>query len=216
MRFLVLCLVSGLATIYLVPRSRVLGLSWMIVVAIGYVGLSLPWTANALANGLPRSTPSDSWRPLDTEIVLAGDNRVGRVRQAEEVFSSAAPSGVWVLGDAQFLDSVVENGIPRARIKPVFGTRTTRDQMMRVRSLVAAGRLGRTAIIASRLQMPRVAALARALNLDVVLIGSPVDAEPPTAGPWDLVPSYDALRVSEDTLYEHAALAYYSWRGWTN
>jgi hypothetical protein len=28
------------------------------------------------------------------------------------------------------------------------------------------------------------------------------------------IPTYTALRVSRDALYEHAALAYYGWRRW--
>jgi uncharacterized SAM-binding protein YcdF (DUF218 family) len=79
---------------------------------------------------------------------------------------------------------------------------------------VDAGRLGRTCVIASRLQMPRVAALAHSEGLDVTLIPSPTDTEPPTAGFRVFVPSYTALGVSRDALYEHAALAYYRWRDW--
>ena len=46
------------------------------------------------------------------------------------------------------------------------------------------------------------------------LIVSPIDTEPATSG-WRLVvPTYYALRVSRDAIYEHAALALYTWRGW--
>jgi hypothetical protein len=62
--------------------------------------------------------------------------------------------------------------------------------------------------------MPRVAALAQTAGLELDLLASPVDQEPPTEGVWRLVPTYLALRVSRDAIYEHAALAYYRWRGW--
>jgi hypothetical protein len=59
-----------------------------------------------------------------------------------------------------------------------------------------------------------VAGLVRRADLPTVLIASPVDTEPATSGWWLFVPSYYALRVSRDAIYEHAALAYYARKGW--
>jgi hypothetical protein len=71
-----------------------------------------------------------------------------------------------------------------------------------------------TAVIASRLQAARVDALIRTARLPVTLLSSPVDEEPPVSGAARFVPSYIALRMSRDAIYEHAALVYYRWRGW--
>jgi hypothetical protein len=47
-----------------------------------------------------------------------------------------------------------------------------------------------------------------------VLLPSPVDHEPAHQG-WKLwLPSFAALRVSREALYELAALEYYRLRGW--
>jgi hypothetical protein len=54
-----------------------------------------------------------------------------------------------------------------------------------------------------------MAALIRSRNCPVALLPSAVDAEPPTAGTDRFVPSYLALRLSRDAIYEHAALVYY-------
>jgi uncharacterized SAM-binding protein YcdF (DUF218 family) len=212
--FLALCLAAGLIVIYLWPRNRALGRTWLLGVWCGYVLLSLPWIANTIANRLPPLAAQSARRPLDVLIVLDGDNWLGRVRQAGEAFSVASPRVVWLLGDAGLLDSLQEAGIPRTRIVHASGEPTTRDQMTRVRALMAVEQPGPSAVIASRLQMPRVAALAQALDLHVALIPSPLDREPPTSGAWRFIPTYTALRVSQDALYEHAALAYYRWHGW--
>jgi hypothetical protein len=69
-------------------------------------------------------------------------------------------------------------------------------------------------VVASRLQAPRVWALARAMGLGILVMPSPVDDEPAASGLRAFVPSYLALRVSRDAIYEHVALAYYRWQGW--
>jgi len=144
--------------------------------------------------------------------VLDGDNRRGRVREARLVYDVARPAEVWVFGDAWMLDPLLQSGIPYDRIKFGGDTANTRDQMARVKMF--ADRHRRAAVIASRLQMPRIAALATSLDLTVPLIESPIDEEPPTTGVARFVPSYIALRTSRDAIYERAALRYYAWRGW--
>ena len=90
---------------------------------------------------------------------------------------------------------------------------TTREQMVQVRD-IANRASGHTAVIASRLQAPRVSALARAQNIVVTVLPSAIDSEPPTTGFARFVPAYIALRVSRDATYEHLALTYYRVRHW--
>jgi uncharacterized SAM-binding protein YcdF (DUF218 family) len=187
---------------------------WLVGVAVTYVFLGMPVVANTIAAGLP-AFPSNNpaaWRGIDTLIVLDGDNRRGRVRQAREVYEVAKPAEVWVFGDAWMLDPLLQSGVPYDRIKFGGDTANTRDQMARVKAFVDRHR--RAAVIASRLQMPRIAALALSLDLMVPLIESPIDDEPPTTGIAQFVPSYVGLRTSRDALYELAAIRYYAWRGW--
>ena len=112
---------------------------------------------------------------------------------------------------ARFADS--RPASHRGRLRLETDATTTREQIAQLARIVEAGP-GRPALVASRLQMARVAALVRVAGLEVTLISSPIDDEPPTSGLQRFVPMYIALRVSRDALYEHVALAYYAWRGW--
>jgi hypothetical protein len=69
-------------------------------------------------------------------------------------------------------------------------------------------------VIVSRLQAARMAGLLERAHLLIRLIESPVDVEPATTGALTFVPTYFALRLSRDALYEHAALWYYRRHGW--
>jgi uncharacterized SAM-binding protein YcdF (DUF218 family) len=152
--------------------------------------------------------------PIDQLVVLDGDNRVGRVKLTREIFDTRPPQRVWVLGDVWIANALRDAGIPNDKLTHEIGAGTTREQIARVTALVHSNPRTSFAVVASRLQMPRIAALFRAGGLSVALLASPVDAEPPTSGARVFVPSYAALRVSRDAFYEVVALAYYRWRGW--
>ena len=162
----------------------------------------------------PQAYSDASLASIQQLIVFDGDNRVGRTREASRVWSLARPSVIHVLGATWLVDALVVAGIPRDRIQQNAGPRTTRAQIAKVRELVNRAGAVPTAIIVSRLQLPRTAALAEMANLGVQLVASPIDVEPPRAGIWLFVPTYIGLRASRDAFYEHAALALYAWRGW--
>ena len=212
--FLLASMTAGLFVTFLWPRNRALGRAWMLVLAGGYLLLSLPNVAGAIADRLPTVKTSTTPHPIDALVVLDGDNWQGRLREAGTVFAARSPRAVWLLGDPGLVAPAQDAGIPRARIRLDSNASNTREQMTRVRELLRTGELGRTAVLASRVQMPRVAGLARALGLDVALIASPVDDTMPALGARRFVPGWAALCLSRDALYEHAALAYYRRRGW--
>jgi uncharacterized SAM-binding protein YcdF (DUF218 family) len=214
--FLLVCTALGLVLFLLWRRGRRLTRSALLVLYGGYLVLALPWIADGIANRLPGYASSDPRlsRPVDSIIVLDGDNRRGRIRAALEAHARNPQAELWVLGDQWVVDALVQAGLPANRIAHEAEALTTRDQVTRVRRLVGEKPHARLAIVASRLQMPRVAALARAAGLDIALVPAAIDDEPPTTGVWRFIPSYVALRVSRDALYEHAALAYYRWHGW--
>lgn len=213
--FLAVCVTLGLAVTMLWPRGRRLAYAWLGVVSVVYLALTLPFVASAIANRLPRLPPNEpsSWTSLDTLVVLDGDNREGRVKRAIEVFQTAAPNTVWLVGNLSMLDPLQQAGIPWAHLMADEEAATTREQVAHISALVER-HAGPTAVIASRLQMPRIAALVHAQGIHVLLIDSPADQEPPTLGASRFVPNYGALCVSRDAIYEHAALAYYRWQGW--
>ncbi|HYN08735.1 MAG TPA: ElyC/SanA/YdcF family protein [Vicinamibacterales bacterium] len=215
--FIAFCLLLALIAAYVWPRSKRLARNWLWFVVIAHTAMALPLVANLIAGALPRVAVAQAGalQNLDTLFVLDGDNRVGRVRAGAEAARASPNARVHVVGGHWWLpDALVEAGIARTRITHDYAPEDTRQQMDEIERLLASQPDGRKAVVASRLQMPRVAGLVRAGGLHLALIASPIDTEPPTTGWRLLVPSYYALRVSRDAIYEHAALAYYDWRGW--
>ncbi len=215
--FIAFCLLVALIVAYVWPRNRVLARRWLVGVLILHLVLAFPIVANAIAGRLPNVPSADPGTAirLDTVVVFDGDNRRGRVRQAAALYAKSGARDVLILGGDWMVEPLTEAGVPRSRITNDDRTGTTRSQIARVEALISGPSGARVAVVASRLQIPRVAALTRAAGLHVLLVASPIDTEPPTRGLWLFVPVYSALRVSRDALYEHAALAYYGWQGWT-
>jgi uncharacterized SAM-binding protein YcdF (DUF218 family) len=217
MGFLAISLAAALLMGLIGPRCQRLSRSGILLLLVGYLLLSLPWVANLIANGISDFRPLDASmavRGAEAVIVIDGDNSIARVRETKRLFDALAPSMVVVSGRYWFVQSIIDAGVPAQRIRHDGRSSTTREQIANVLMRIDRGSSGQVAIIASRLQMPRVAALVRAAGVQVVFAPSATDEEPPTSGLRLLVPSYTALRVSRDALYEYAALAYYRHRRW--
>jgi uncharacterized SAM-binding protein YcdF (DUF218 family) len=86
--------------------------------------------------------------------------------------------------------------------------------MLWIQGSMAGRHVQRAAIVASRLHTPRVTAIAKQLRMNVVVVPSPVDAEPTNSGAKRWLPSLAGLRLSRDGLYERIAVAYYRRNGW--
>jgi uncharacterized SAM-binding protein YcdF (DUF218 family) len=190
-------------------RWRRFSLWWFAVLIGSYLVLSLPVVANRIADGLPSYQPiADvaSLKEVDTLIVLDGDNRRGRVREAKRVFDAVQPRRVIVSGSSWLRDATVEAGIPTAIVGHETHSKNTLEQL----GALLQGSTGRVVLIASRLQMPRIRFFAAAMGVHAAFVPSAIDTEPPTSGVRLLIPTYVALRVSRDAMYELAALRYYS------
>lgn len=195
------------------PRQSRPVLVWVSVVGVSYLLMSLPLVANRLADGLSPVAVTDfgSLGPLETLVVFDGDNRRGRLRAALAIDNALDPAEVWVLGDAWLLDALLQEGVRRGKIKHEDAVTTTGEQIAQLAELVRR-RPGRMAVVVSRLQLPRVRRATANAGIGVTLVPSLIDDEPPSSGWARLRPSYIALRVSRDALYEYAALAWHSWR----
>lgn len=212
--FLAVNCAVALAIIRLSPRRRRLGRAWLLVVFVIYVVLSVPLVANAIGNRLqPAHEPTIG--DVDVVVLFDGDNRVGRVRTVARWWSTHRNGLLLVSGEDWLIEHLEQAGVPPRRIVHDGMAKTTQQQMLITERFLRERHLHRAAIVVSRLQAPRVVALARASGAPVTIIGAPVDIEPATSGYRVWVPAYAALRVSRDALYEHAALRYYEWRGWT-
>lgn len=212
---LALCLLVGVTFLYVWPKSRRLAKRWLLGVSGVYLVLGLPVTANSIVNSLP-ALPRDPREdePGHTLILFDGDNRRGRLETTLQALSADRPGKLWVLGDEWLVEGLIRGGYPRNTFGHDSECPNTRAQVDWVRSYAARHPGTGLTVIASRLQMPRIAALFDTAGLPVRFLASPIDVEPPTRGWRTLVPSYYALRASRDALYEHAALRYYRWQGW--
>lgn len=212
--FLLVALAAGVIVGYVWPRKPRLGRAWVVLVLAVYLALSWPPVARLLVESLPHPTPwPAAERPdaLQTLIVFDGDNRRGRVRLTEDILATRPPDTVHVIGSHWILDDMT----PALRARIVHDARpgNTREQIEWVGRFLG-GHPGPAAIVASRLQAPRVRALLASAGLAVPVLASALDDEPVTGGIWSWLPAYSTLAISRDALYEHAALAYYRWRGW--
>jgi hypothetical protein len=212
--FLLLAVVAGLSVRYFLPRFRRLATIWLWAVAALYLVLSLPIVAVSIVGGLPgASAGGTAPARLDTLVVFDGDNRRGRVADACRLAPSVA-GPMWVLGEPWMVEELAACGIGAGRLHVDEAMPTTRDQIDWVARLRQREPSSAIVVIASRLQAPRIRGLLAARGLDVALIGSPIDDEPPVSGWRRFVPSYIALRASRDAIYEHIALTYYRRKGW--
>jgi len=208
--FLALSIALGVGLVRFTRRFRRLGVGLLTAVSAGYLILALPIVGHAIANRLPAVRTERPHR-ITTLIVLDGDNRRGRVRELQRVLATDKPVTVWILGDRWILDALEEAGISGPMFRYDETARTTLAQMVQVQD-IANDAGGPTAVIASRLQTPRIVALIQSRRIPVAVLPSAVDQEPPTNGLRRFVPAYIALRLSRDAIYEHAALGYYRLR----
>ena len=208
--------VLGVATVlwFVRPRwRRFLGLS-VFLVSASYLILALPPVAATIANRLPsvpRALTSES--RIDRLVIFDGDNRRGRARVGLALIEQRRPAEIWVIGMGWLVEELSDRGVPRALIHH-WAAPTTNDQVRKLKEIVERSPGQKTAVIVSTLQAPRADALFRAAGLDVALVASPPDQEPPSSGIRHYLPTHLALRISRDAIYEHAALWYYRQKGW--
>jgi uncharacterized SAM-binding protein YcdF (DUF218 family) len=189
----------------------------MAAVVASYVVLSLPVVSRLIDRRLMAFTQgvdpsSDSG--VQTIIVLDGDNRRGRLARTLSLWKSTSPRRVIVSGQEWLADRLVEAGVPTKAVERETEASTTLEQIAWLTRIDADPRT--VAVVASRLQTPRVQALLRKAGIQPRLVPASIDAEPPDAGWTCFVPSYAALRLSRDAIYELVALRYYRARGWTD
>jgi len=195
------------------PRRPRFALAAMSGLATLYLAMALPVVASWTSDALWPYRPCAPVPRGNVLILISGDNPAGRLMATLAAFRQWSFSPVVVVGGAWWADQLVEAGIPRARILNYTGARTTREQMDWVAKYMSVHRES-AVLVASRVQMPRIASLAAAAGLQLALDPSPADVEPARSGTSRWVPTLGAMKLTRDAVYEHAALAYYASRGW--
>ena len=214
--FLLTGLIAGSAALWLSPRTRRTVFTLAGLLIAGYVVLATPVVAARLVRSLPSAPePSrEAIRATRTLVVFDGDNREGRRRRARQVMRIAAPETVWLLGANYLQDDLRVTMPPSTALHHDGATWNTHAQVVRVQQIAEAWPEAPIALIASTVQMPRISAqMGVPRGAPVLLVPSPLDRRLPASGAIRFMPSYTALMTSRDVIYEHAALAYYRWRG---
>jgi uncharacterized SAM-binding protein YcdF (DUF218 family) len=103
--------------------------------------------------------------------------------------------------------------VPSAQIVEESGSKTTREQAKLVPAVLRAHGVGRFVLVTSPTHMRRALALFRAEGLDPAPSVSLIRSENAPPVSWAL-PSDEALRQSNEAVYEYAAWAYYWWQRW--
>ena len=214
--FLVLSCAVGMLVVFAWPKRAAIGGWWVLGTLLLYGVLAFPFVARAIASGLPPapSTNLAAVGKLDQLILLGGDNEDSRVAKTLDAWRTLKPDVLVLLGDAPLAQRLAAAGIPATQIRLNDGPETTRAQIEWVAAEMQARRLNAAGLIASRLQMPRVIELARTYALHLQFLTSPLDYPLADDGVRAMIPSYRALEVSRDALYERLALRYYESRGW--
>jgi uncharacterized SAM-binding protein YcdF (DUF218 family) len=197
--FLGFCSALGLIMRLIGPRSRRIGRAWLLVVYVSYAVGGVPRVAYAVAGGLSAHAvlPLEAVREAGTLIVLGGDNAVGRVRETQRLLEAMPNPLILVSGGPWIYDTLIGSGVPAGRMRFEGRSSNTREQIVHLAPVIRQHSPG-VVIVASALQMPRVAALVRAQRLTVLLAPSPIDSEPPKDGWTSFVPRYSGLRLTRD------------------
>ncbi len=217
LRLLLIGSLAGVAVIYFWPRHRRLGRAWLVTLFSSYLVLGVPLVAKSIAAPFGRSlTATDVERVEHVEllVIFDGDNWKGRIRETLLAWRKLAPSTILVSGENWFVRNLTRAGLPATRLTVDRQSSTTREQVNYLETFLRERRPPTAALIVSRLQAPRVAGLLDVRGLPVTVIAAPLDTEMESGGIWAVVPTFAALQLSRDALYERVALSYYRWRGW--
>jgi len=164
-------------------------------VSVGGQTVGVP-TASSLLRALEAARV---FKAIDARLLVAsgGSPRPARATMAES---------------ALLRRLVVEAGVPRDRVIEEATSTTTAEQARFVRDLLQPRGINRIVVVTSPAHMRRALTLFRAAGFDAIGSMAPLESEHAPPHPL-LVPDSAALSVSDDALYEYAALAYYWMRG---
>jgi len=148
-----------------------------------------------------------------------------RILEAARLYRLLAPRVVVVSGgiaDArtelrpeaeQMASALAAAGIPANRILTDPEAKTTHDHPRTVGPLLDAHHVRRFVVVTSPMHMRRSLGVFRAQGFDPVGSVSALQSEQLTSRPLFL-PNDDSMMLSNQALYEYAALVMYWWRGW--
>jgi hypothetical protein len=211
LRLLIILLLAGVAWMVIRPGRRRAGIVWTVAVVLVYVVMALPVVAATAVNALPHSEQAAEAEIEGIQILFFfdGDNRWGRLREFERIDRLARPTRIHLLGRLSVYKDLRLMGVRPERIRHDEELQNTSDQIRRTGEWLKSGGSERAAILVSCLQAPRARLLAARAGVNVPILAAPLDEELPDRGPGRFLPSFLALSITRDAVYELAALRYY-------
>jgi uncharacterized SAM-binding protein YcdF (DUF218 family) len=208
---------------------------WLIATPLGSFVFSAP-----LVGGAPRLEASGEAAGAQAVVVLGGgivtyigdsyaiDDLNGsalRVIEAARVYKLLGDPLVIVSGGdtqridpprseaAAFRDRIVGLGVPASRVVVEDRSRTTREEVLILKSMLAARHIDRFVLVTTPAHMPRSLGAFRRVGLNPIPSASRRrSAQHDTI--WSLWPDRESLANSDDALYAYVGWLYYRMRGW--
>jgi uncharacterized SAM-binding protein YcdF (DUF218 family) len=209
---------------------------WLVTTSLGAYLL-----VGGLSHGMPRITNREQGRDAQVVVLLGGGAMTARVgalsggvltgssllralEAARVVEIVGAPIVIASGGiprpdrdvrpESEILrDMLVKVGVAPETIVEESQSTTTREQAQAVASLLRDRHIERLVLVTSQTHMRRSLAVFRAAGLDPVPSVAPLRSEM-SMSPPPLVPNSESLSLSDDAVYEYAAMVYYWARGW--
>ncbi len=233
----------GIALLY-GRRTAKWGRSWLLAVLLVYWTLATPfgsWAVAApLVHGQSRLETAADARGAQVVVVLGGgilsreadgmaiDDLTGsglRVIEGVRIHRLLGDPLLVVSGgnaqrhkvprpeSAALRRAAVGLGVPASRVLEEDKALTTRQQAEEIARLLAERHLDRFVLVTSATHMRRSMAAFQAVGLDPIPSASRLRGDSDDSF-WALLPSREALIVSDGAIYEYVALVYYWARGW--
>jgi len=216
--FLILGLAGAVLVLLFEPRWKRWTVVGLLLLSAFYTILSLPATANRLADGLDRYPPlirAEEARGASAVVLLHGDHQAARLRETLRLYRLLNPKWIVVSAQGPQLRDSLRYSVPPDQILWESRSRTTREQALNLARLLEAKHIARVVLVASPIHMPRALGACRAAGIDAVPAASPRPHAGMPRGGRGLVPQIGALTLSTESLYEYLALYLYKHRGWT-
>ncbi|HYM23694.1 MAG TPA: YdcF family protein, partial [Vicinamibacterales bacterium] len=112
---------------------------------------------------------------------------------------------------AAYRQAAIQLGIPPDRIVMEDRSRTTREEALLLKPILARLGIGRFVLVSAPTHIPRAMKALRAVGLDP--IPSPTPMRTGTTPMWSPLPERESLGISDDAIYDILATMYYRLRG---
>jgi uncharacterized SAM-binding protein YcdF (DUF218 family) len=113
-----------------------------------------------------------------------------------------------------FRDAAVRLGVPASRVIADTESRTTREQALTLKRMLADRGIDRFVLVTSPIHMSRALATFRAVGLNPTPSASSLGDDTQQEPDWIFVPKRQYLILSDAAIYEYAASVYYWSRRW--